>query len=203
MNTPTVAQILAQVGFINETGNGSSLPIVELNGKKHTVKTKTVIKSGFFSDLQNGEALKASDLEKAGVRSYTGNKLEAGKTHQYSAVRLLIDTTAVAGDIASAATKDAFLASASFANSAPGFVKNSTFSVVQGTPLCSVTGSEIKNDKLATSNQDDFKQLSGFTIRPLVPMNYAFLMPEGATISNLVAYRLEFQVLEFVEATHA
>ncbi len=200
----TTAQKLAAVGFINDTGMEKSSGIVRIGTKNYVTKTKIVVKSGFFADLQNGDALKGSDLPKDGVRSLIGNKLAEGTLHLYLGGRISIDTTAnTTTDIATASSKDAFLASAAFKSEAPGYVRNTSFAVVQGTPLCDVTLSVLKNDKIANSNQDDFKEFDMFYIRPTVPMNYNFRLPEGVTPVANHAYRLEFDVLELTEVGHA
>jgi hypothetical protein len=188
MNTElTVEQIMAFKGQIDK--DNSISVVTDRNGNRYGVKAVTEYVAGFFSGLENGEALIAANQPAVGVRSIKGTQLGEGRHQVLTAVRVLTDTS-------QALETTAALIALPFASVAPVQFKNGEFKISQGAELLRTSGTDVHNFKASTSNDDDFRNIVPVVLRGGVDMSINIKLAGAATAGH--AYKIELRSIEFL-----
>lgn len=191
----SVLSLEQMIEWKRQMDNGSSLPIFtdSQSGKSYVPKLVTEYKSGFFTDLENGDVLKSDQDKKAGICSISKNQLPSGKNQ-------LVFAICVKAKSLAASTEAALLASA-FDGVAPAYFLNGEVRANQNAELLRTTGDLVHNIYASTGNGDNFLQVAPFTIRETTDFNFNFKLA-GTAVAN-DAYKLLWQAIEFVEVAKA
>jgi hypothetical protein len=184
----SAAEVAAALGAIAEN---ASTPVINLRGQNYGVKDKTVYVSAFISDLQNGEILNPSNTPNVGLRNFDKNQLPEGTYQLVKGVRILSAN-------ALSAHTDAALKGASFADTAIAAVYNGELKFSQNQVLAHVSGSDVTCRFAATSNEDTFRAVTPFLLRPQTDTNIV-LTTSGATVAGNDAIKLEYRCIELVK----
>lgn len=183
----SAAEIAAALGSVLQD---ASNPVIQLRGVNYGVKSKTVYVNAFISDLQNGEILNPSNTPKAGLRNFDKNQLPEGTFQMVTGVRILSAN-------ALAAHTEAALQGAAFADTAIPAVYNGELKFQQNQILAHLTGSDVTCRFAATSNDDTFRAVTPFVLRPQTDTNI-ILTTSGATVAGNDAIKLEYRCTELV-----
>lgn len=176
------------LAYLMDIGNGS-LPILE--GK--TTKSTTRYVAGLGSEVtgRSGVVLEAGTKKEVGVTNFeTGDVLPAGVHLLVTGIRILFDTTAAV----TAKT-------AVWKSDAPAPWMNGELIISQDGAgrLLESSISDLTNFKASASNDDDFRDIIPFMLRPeinfLIQANLA-----GAGGGN-EAYKIEFRGILFKDAS--
>lgn len=182
----TLAEIL---NFLGATPPGKSLPVIGGSPLRSDVKYA----SGTLASLANtgGEIILPSTKPETGVTNFDGIRPPTGKAWIVTGVRFLFDTTA--GSTA------AGVKAAVFASVAPANFKNGEFTISQAGEgdLLKLTGTDATNFKASTSNDDDFRSVIPFVLRPNSDASYKLLLAAGGAVDQL--YKMELRVIEIVD----
>lgn len=174
---------------------GSSLAIFQdpKTGKLYVAKAVTEYKSGFFTDLQDGNIMKSNTEAQVGISSIDKKKLGAGVNQLVYAVRVRAKSLA-------ASTEAALIASA-FDGNAPAYFTNGEVRISQNAELFRSSGSDVTNIKASTGNDDDFREVVPFSLRENTPFDVKFTLADVAVPND--AYKYEHRAIEFVEVAKA
>lgn len=165
---------------------GGSLP----NISNQVLKTSTKYIAGLAADLasNNGRLIVESTTKAVGNNNFPkGNSLPPAISYLVTGVRLLLDTTA-----------GVTLLTAVWKSEAPANWKNGELTISQSGAgkLFESPITDVASGKVATSNDDDFRDVIPFTIRGGVAFEFEVALGAGATANQ--AYRLELRVVEIV-----
>lgn len=189
----TLQESLAFLGAIQPNGiEEKSLPAIG-NRRARTV-TKYIAGNSEDLSANNGATILAATKKETGVTNFeNGNLLPKGKHLLVTGIRVLFDTTA------NATTKDA-----DWTSEAPVEWINGELTVAQdgqGT-LFQTSGTDITNIGRAnrTSNDDDFRDIVPFLLRPETSFNIEAKLAGSATAS---VYKVELRCVELTEGDKA
>lgn len=180
----TLAEALTYLASIKA---GTSLPLVQ----NKVIKSSTKYAAGYAATLgqNNGQIVLASTVPAVGLTNLPkGNMLPKGVFYLVHEVRFLFETgTGVAPE------------AAAWKSEAPANWKNGEFKINQnGTGnLFESSITDVTNFRASTSNDDDFRSVTPFLIRPESAYELQVALATGATANQ--AYKLELRVIEIVE----
>lgn len=165
---------------------GGSLPTIA----NQVLKTSTKYVAGLAADLSqnNGRLIVESTVKAVGNNNFPkGNSLPPAISYLVTGVRLLLDTAA-----------GVTLATAVWKSEAPANWKNGELTITQSGAgkLFDSPITDVASGKIATSNDDDFRDVIPFTLRGGAPFEFEVALGAGATTNQ--AYRLELRVVEIV-----
>jgi hypothetical protein len=166
---------------------GGSLP--NINGQ--VLKTGTKYINGLAANIEGGRLIVEGTVKKVGTTNFPkGNMLDEGVNYLVTGVRLLMDTTT-----------GVTLASAAWKSEAPANWKNGELTISQtgAGKLFDSPITDVANSKIATSNDDDFRDVIPFVIRGGAAFEIEVVLGTGAVADQ--AYRLELRVTEIVSTT--
>ena len=178
-----------RLAFLGAIQNNESLP--SIGGKKIRTVTKYVAGQSVELSSNNGQVLLPATLKKVGVTNFeNGNSLPEGKEFLVSAIRVLFETTATEINLST------------FKSAAPVAFKNGELTVSQDGQgiLFQTSGTDVCNSAAATSNDDDFREITPFKLRGATAFNIVFntVGTVGASI-----YKVELRGEEIVAGAQA
>lgn len=194
----SLEQLMKIKGAIDSGVSAVTFPVTDKKGNINYFSARSITGyvSCFLTDLatNNGELLIADNKAVPGLRSISGTQLGANVNQLVYAVRILSDKTLVA-------TTDAAIKAAEFESKAPANVKNGELKFYQGQVLLNTTGTDVTNMFAATSNDDTFKNVCPFNLRPQTEISIK-LTQAGVPTANH-AIKLEYRAIEVVPAEMA
>lgn len=184
--TLTLQERLAFLGAIQ---NNESLP--SIGGKKIRTATKYVAGQSVELSSNNGQVILPSTLKKVGATNFeNGNTLPPEKEFLVSGIRVLFESTVT--DINLATWK----------GDAPVAFKNGELTISQDGQgiLFQTSGTDVCNSKAATSNDDDFREVTPFKLRSDSAFNIVF-NTAGTVVAGI--YKVELRGEEIVSGSKA
>lgn len=175
------------LAFLSDIGNGS-LPILE--GKTTKSTTRYIAGVGSEVTAKSGVVLEAGTKKEVGITNFeTGDVLPAGVHFLVTEARILFDTTA-----------DVTPKTAVWKGTAPAPWMNGELIVSQDGAgrLFETSISDLTNSKASASNDDDFREIIPFMLRPEI--NFS-IQANLAGAGGNEAYKVEFRGILFKDAS--